>query len=116
MGGFDNRDISKIFKEIDVLVVSSVWPENSPLVIQEAFASKTPVIASNIGGIPELIQDGINGLLFEAGNINNLYEKMKIIIDSPKLLSELRENINLPKDIKANALELEEIYKRYVVK
>ncbi len=114
MGGFDNREVANIFREIDVLIVPSVWQENSPLVIQEAFASRTPVIASDIGGIPELIQDGGNGLLFQAGNINSLYEKIKSVIDNPQLLSELRQNIEPPRDIKVNALEIEEIYRRYI--
>jgi glycosyltransferase involved in cell wall biosynthesis len=114
MGGFDNRDIVNIFSQIDVLVIPSVWPENSPLVIQEAFASKTPVIASRVGGIPELIQDGVNGLLFGVNKVDSLYEKIMYIVDNPKLIEELKENIKPPKDIKVNAQEIEEIYKRLV--
>lgn len=114
MGEFDNKDIANIFKEIDVLIVPSIWYENSPLVIQEAFASKTPIIASNIGGIPELIQDSKNGLLFEANNINGLYENIKRVTDNPKLLQELKQNIAPPKDIRVNALEMEDIYRRYI--
>jgi len=64
MGGFNHEDVSAIFSEIDVLFFPSIWNENCPLTILEAFASKTPVIASRIGGIPELVDDGVNGLLF----------------------------------------------------
>jgi len=111
MGGFDNRYILDIFKEIDILVLPSIWPENSPLVIQEAFATKTPVIASNIGGIPELIDDRVNGLLFKAGDSDALYTIIELIKNNTSILDELRKNISLPKDIKTNALEIENLYK-----
>jgi len=61
MGGFDNKDISRVLSKIDVLVVPSIWFENSPLVIHEAFLAGVPVIAASIGGMPELINDGENG-------------------------------------------------------
>ena len=73
MGEFKHSRIAEIFSEIDVLVVPSVWYENSPLVIQEAFLAGTPVIASDIGGIPELVKDKENGLLFKANDDNDLY-------------------------------------------
>jgi len=49
MGGFDNKDISRVLSKIDVLVVPSIWFENSPLVIHEAFLAGVPVIAASIG-------------------------------------------------------------------
>jgi glycosyltransferase involved in cell wall biosynthesis len=62
-GWVDNRNIRAIYEQIDVLVVPSVWPENSPVIISEAMASGIPVIASDIGGIPELVRDEVTGLL-----------------------------------------------------
>jgi glycosyltransferase involved in cell wall biosynthesis len=58
-----------------------------------------PVIASNVGGIPSMIQDGINGLLFEKGNIKSLVSKIKILLFDPKLAQTISRNA---KDI-ANA-------------
>ena len=57
---------------LDVLVVPSIWIENSPFVIKEAFAAGVPVVASNLGGMAELVQDGRNGLLFTAGDSADL--------------------------------------------
>lgn len=114
MGRFENKNIGDVFREIDVLIVPSVWQENSPLVIQEAFAAKTAVIASNIGGIPELISDGVNGLLFETNSHDSLYGKMKFIIANPRVLEKFKVNIGPPKDIKQNAQETEAIYEQYV--
>lgn len=111
MGGFDNRNIAKVFSEIDILVVPSVWYENSPLVIQEAFATQTPVIAANIGGIPELIDNGINGLLFNPNDTQDLYRKINSIIENPRLIEDLKQNIKSPKSIEENAKETENIYK-----
>ena len=110
MGTFNNKDIAGIFSNIDVLVVPSIWPENSPMVIQEAFESQTPVIASNIGGIPELVRDDVNGLLFKSGDVSDLRQKLKYVTDNPELLQKWRKNIPKVKDIEDNARELEKIY------
>ena len=110
MGGFDHKKIAGIFGEIDVLIVPSIWYENLPLVIQEAFAAKTPVIASNIGGIPELIVDGVNGILFKPNDINDLYRKINQVIENPYLIESMKQNISPPKSIEQNAKEVENIY------
>lgn len=110
MGAYDNKDVSKIFADIDVLVVPPIWYENAPLVIQEAFLSRTPVIASRIGGIPELVNNGINGILFNPNDADDLKEKMQYIIDNPDIINKFNGNIPKIKSIEENAEELEEIY------
>jgi glycosyltransferase involved in cell wall biosynthesis len=110
MGGFDNREIAKIFSQIDVLIVPSIWYENSPLVIQEAFATNTPVIASRIGGIAELIDGGKNGLLFEPNSVDDLYAKMSQLIENRWLLKELSQQQTPIKTVEENAQEVEKIY------
>ena len=75
---------------LDVLVVPSVWPETSPLVIREAFLAGRPVIASNIGGIPELVDHEQNGLLFEPGDIDGLARALRRLADEPGLLDRLK--------------------------
>jgi glycosyltransferase involved in cell wall biosynthesis len=114
MGEFDHSEISVIFKEIDVLVVPSIWHENSPLVINEAFLSKTTVIASNIGGIPELVKDGFNGLLFRPGNVSDLHEKIEYMLDNPGIVAELRKNIGNVKTIRENAEEIACLYDNFL--
>ncbi len=71
-GGYKHNELSEIFSWIDVLVVPSVCPETGPLVVQEALRHKVPVIGSNIGGIPEYVNDRY-GTLFEAGNKDELH-------------------------------------------
>jgi glycosyltransferase involved in cell wall biosynthesis len=56
----------------------SDWYENAPLSLVEAFAYGKPVIGARIGGIPEMIDDGVNGLLFEPGNMEDLKDKLAL--------------------------------------
>ena len=79
-GPYDNAETTALMGEVDYVVVPSVWWENAPLVIQEAFLSGRPVIASNIGGMQEKVQDGENGLHFEVGNSRDLAKKLELAI------------------------------------
>lgn len=110
MGMFDNKDVAKIFKEIDVLIFPSVWEENSPLVIHEAIISDTFIIASDLGGVGELVKHGQNGFLFKAGDARDLQKKMEHIIENPLDTESLKNNMPKVKSIKDNAEELEGIY------
>jgi glycosyltransferase involved in cell wall biosynthesis len=62
------------------VIVPSEWYENAPISILESFAYGKPVVASRIGGIPEMIDDGINGFLFETGNAVDLKKKLERIL------------------------------------
>jgi len=73
-GTFPNERIGEIFEKIDVLVVPSIWFENTPLVIYSALAAGCPVIATDLGGLSEVIEDRINGLLFRKGDVTGLAE------------------------------------------
>ena len=64
------------------VVVPSYWHENSPMVIYQSFAAGKPVIASRRGGIPDLVDHKVNGLLFEAGNVDDLTQCMSEIAGS----------------------------------
>lgn len=108
MGRYE--DVRMPFSEIDVLVVPSICYESGPLAIQEAFIAKTPVIASNIGALPELVIDSENGLLFRVGDAGNLRAKMEAIIENPGLIEKLGANIKPVKTMEAHAGQLEAIY------
>ncbi len=109
-GPFNNREISSVFSKFDVLVYPSIWYENQPIAILEALLARIPVITSNLGGMSELVQDGATGLLFEAGNPEDLYQKMASVIDNPQLVRKLSETPRQVKTIEKNAEELNEIY------
>lgn len=106
--------LSKILRDALCLVVPSLWPEPAGLIIYEAFASKKCVIASNLGGIPELIEDGVNGLLFEAGNSDALAMKLSYVVNHPEQAKLWGEagflKIQQCNNLKAHAMQMKEIY------
>lgn len=71
------------------LVVPSRWWEVCPLVVLEAMSLGVPVIASRIGGLQEMIEDGVTGLLFEPGNCGDLVAKMRHLWNDPALRARL---------------------------
>ena len=109
-GPFSHENLGTILSEIDVLVVPSLWYENNPRVIQEAYASKTPVIASNVGGISEFVKNEVNGLLFERGDVDALARQLRRFVDEPGLLEKLKTGIPNVKSIDEEVHELEQIY------
>lgn len=109
-GPYKNENITNILNEIDIIVVPSVWFENSPLVIHEAFMAKIPVFASRIGGMEELVQHGINGFLFELGNDDDLRLSIQKIINQPDLLEKFKSNIPKVADIVDHAVDGRKIY------
>ncbi|HYN06456.1 MAG TPA: glycosyltransferase [Vicinamibacterales bacterium] len=92
-GAVPHDRISDVMSAIDVLVVPSVWPETSPIVIREALDAGVPVIGSRIGGIPETVQDGVNGLLCRPGDVDDLHRALSRLVTEPELLQTLRHGI-----------------------
>jgi glycosyltransferase involved in cell wall biosynthesis len=109
-GTFPNAEIGRIFAGIDLLVIPSLWYENTPLVLYSAFASKTPVVVSNIGSLADAVRHGENGLVFEMGNSEDLARQIQHVLDDPAMLEKLRQGIPPVKPMEQNARELLEIY------
>jgi len=110
-GPFKNWKIDeKVLSNIDVLVVPSIWYENSPLVIQEAFLAGVPVITSDIGGMKELVKDGKDGFTFETGDVDSLREVMKRIEDDPTVLNELDPSRDKVRSIQDDAEYILQVY------
>ncbi len=111
MGELDEENKVKIFSEIDVMIMPSIWYENCPLIINEAFLAKNPIITSNIGGMNELVVDGKYGFTFPVGNSDKLAEKIQQFIDNPDLIRQFSSNLPAVKDIRCNAKEIMNLYK-----
>lgn len=97
--GLDGKDIfvgaftgqaerTQILSGTDIFLLPSIL-EGQPVVIVEAMAYGCPIVATNVGGIPELIRDGLNGLLCPPANPTCLAEKIKLLIENPELRSRL---------------------------
>jgi glycosyltransferase involved in cell wall biosynthesis len=110
-GGYAQEDIASVFGQLDVLVVPSIWPENSPLVIHEAFMHGVAVVGAAGGGIPDLIRDG-GGLVYEPTSAAELALLLQPLIDDPALAVRLARSAPAVKSIEQDAGEWDERYNR----
>lgn len=92
LGHLDTEQLTKTMQNALFTVQPSEWYENYSMTVIESLACGTPVIGAAIGGIPEQVQDGWNGLLFEMGNAAQLAEKMRYLLDRRDLAIEMGRN------------------------
>jgi glycosyltransferase involved in cell wall biosynthesis len=109
-GRVEPEHIAAAFQSIDVLVVPSLWFENAPLTIREAFASRTPVVASRSGGMAECVRDGVDGLLFPTGSAPDLASALRRFVREPALLPTLSRHTPRVKTVVEHAIELERLF------
>jgi glycosyltransferase involved in cell wall biosynthesis len=93
VGPYPPERAGEMMAAVDWVVVPSVWWENSPLVIQEAFAAGRPVICSDVGGMAEKVADGVNGLHFRVGDPESLAATIRRAVGTPRLWEHLRKGI-----------------------
>jgi glycosyltransferase involved in cell wall biosynthesis len=108
-GTYAHDQSGAVFANIDVLVVPSLWYD-FPLVIYEAFATGTPVIATNLGGMAEAVSNEVSGLLFERGDADDLTRQLRRVLEEPGLLERLQAGVPPVKTIEEEVTELETIY------
>jgi glycosyltransferase involved in cell wall biosynthesis len=82
-GKFPHSEIGAVLSDVDVLIMPSIWYENTPVIMYEAFVTKTPVVASNVGGMAELIQLFEGGWTFQVGDAGDLARLLQSLIDDP---------------------------------
>jgi glycosyltransferase involved in cell wall biosynthesis len=87
--------VMRHLKRCKALIFPSLWFEGFPITLLEAFSTCTPVIATRLGGMKEIIQEGVNGLLFEPDDIEELLQRIHEIDNNPELVQKLRENARL---------------------
>ena len=92
-GSYDHDDLHKLMAHVGWVLVPSIWWENSPLVIQEAFMHGRPVICSDIGGMAEKVHDGVNGLHFRVGDSASLADVIERAATDAKLWKRLRAGV-----------------------
>ena len=86
LGALSAAEVREAMCRAQALVMPSLWYENFPRTLVEAFACALPVIASRIGALAELVEDGVTGLLFEPGDAADLAAKMKWAAARPDAL------------------------------
>lgn len=110
-GVFPNVHIAQVLAELEVLVVPSLWAENTPLVLYSAQAARCVVVASDFPGIAEVIEHEVNGLLFEAGNAAALAQQLARLSSEPNLAQRLSVNTLPPKSTASYVDELLSVWR-----
>jgi glycosyltransferase involved in cell wall biosynthesis len=114
--GFERDRADDVYRSLDVLVVPSLWPENSPLVIHEAFMRSVPVVGARIGGVPELVRDSVNGLLYDPFSTESLRTCLQRLVDDRELVEGLAAGAPAVKTIDDDAREWETRYRQLCVR
>jgi GT2 family glycosyltransferase len=84
-GPFTHERLGGVLAELDVLAVPSLWEENAPLTVEEAFLARVPVVVSDHGGLAERVSEGRGGLRFRAGDAAALARVLRRFLDEPGL-------------------------------
>ncbi|MCA9734491.1 MAG: glycosyltransferase family 4 protein [Deferribacteres bacterium] len=92
LGNKGGDELVKLVQNSRFIVVPSEWYDNSPLVIYEAFSMGKPAIVSTMGGMPELVDDGINGFHFQAGDEEELSDKVATLWSDTDLIQKFSKN------------------------
>ena len=92
MGYIDRKEIAVFVHMSRFIILPSIWFEGAPMVIVEAMLHRKPVICSRIGGLPEIVDDGVTGLLVEPGNPDDLADKIRYLWERPNLCIKMGHN------------------------
>jgi glycosyltransferase involved in cell wall biosynthesis len=112
--GYRFEDIPNLAAAHDAGLVTSVWWDNGPQTVFEFFGCGLPVIAADIGGIPDFVRHAENGLLFRAGDRDDLSRTLREVAAEPELLSRLAAGVRPPKSMAYHAEEVESLYAELV--
>ncbi len=95
-GQYDPQRVDHLMRQVDVTIVPSIWWENSPVVIQEAFRNRRPVLCSDIGGMAEKVRDGQDGWHFPVGGAIGLIAVLKRLCRDRDLVRRVAATIRHP--------------------
>jgi GT2 family glycosyltransferase/glycosyltransferase involved in cell wall biosynthesis len=96
-GSYETGELPQLLASVDLVCVPSVWEDCAPLVVAEALAARAPVVAGRIGGIPDFVRDGVDGLLVEPKSAAALAAAFRRFVDEPELLGRMQDAIGQPK-------------------
>ncbi len=88
-GHLNTEQLGEFYSDSRITVLCSIWYEGFPSVLLEAMLRGKPVVCSRIGGLPEIVDDGVTGLLFEPGNVDDLTQKIRYLWDRPDLCRQM---------------------------
>jgi glycosyltransferase involved in cell wall biosynthesis len=109
-GPYAHEELPKLMADLHWVLVPSIWWENSPLVIQEAFFHRRPIICSDVGGMAEKVRDGVDGMHFRVGDSFSLAQTIETATTNPRLWRSLRDGIREPHAMGTHIARLLSIY------
>ena len=115
----DQSSINEVLNKCSYFVFPSIWYENFPLVINEMMNQGLPVIASNIGGVPEIVKHSYNGFLVRPNNVEDLVSVLDLVMTNENLVTQMSKNaIESSKKfpVEKNVEQILEIYHRHLRK
>jgi len=92
LGGLKDEELKQVIRNSIFTIVPSIWYDNFPNSVLESYASGKPVIASDIGSFPEVVDNNITGLLFKAGDSDDLADKIEYLLDNRDKIIEMGMN------------------------
>ncbi|MGC9220611.1 MAG: glycosyltransferase [Solirubrobacteraceae bacterium] len=109
-GPFTPAEIGGLLSDVDVAVLPSMWWDCAPLAGAECLAAKVPLVVPRLGGLPEAIQNEVDGLVFDALDPASLAAALDRLASEPGLLEQLQSNIQPPRAFAEYVDELERYY------
>lgn len=95
---------------VHVVAIPSIWPENQPLVALEARAAGRPLLASRIGGLPELVRDGVDGWLLPPGDVPAWRSRLQTLAEAPGLVADAAARSTAPATVDSHASACASVY------
>ncbi len=110
-GAFSHADLPDLLAEVDVAVIPSLWWDCAPLTVAECLAGRVPVVAARMGGIPDFVRDGEDGILVAGRNPAALAGTLERLATEPDLLEQLQAAIRPPRAFTDYVDQLEGYYR-----
>jgi glycosyltransferase involved in cell wall biosynthesis len=103
LGLKSREEVLEIIRHAKFIVIPSEWYEGFPMVALEAYACGTPVVASRIGSLAEIVKDGHTGLTFGPGDDSDMSDKIRFLLERPDVLMQYRRNARAFFDVEFNS-------------
>jgi glycosyltransferase involved in cell wall biosynthesis len=113
-GSYRSEELPRLMEQVDWVVMPSIWWENSPVVIHEAFLHGRPPLVSDVGGMAEKVLHGVNGLHFRLGSPEDLADRLREVLGDGgrDLWQRLRAAAPVPPDLRGFASQHLALYRR----
>jgi len=109
-GPYDQNRVDQLMQAVDVVLIPSIWWENSPVVAQEALRNRRPIVCSDIGGMAENVRDGLDGFHFPVGNSVALASLLLKLVKTPSKLTALAATMQTPPSVEQTTARYARLY------